>query len=157
MTLTSIVFIDKNEQVLVTMSHKDFQGIKATVERVNTGHRLAGPREIYEVTSNDWEMNQGAFKLQAPQQTIQAIFLCPARRTNEARKFGIFGLTHVTEGSTALDLDTYISFTLSPKVKCYQLTNGVYGSLPSGRVGTILRISGSTSQGIVVYPDVVDG
>jgi hypothetical protein len=37
------------------------------------------------------------------------------------------------------------------------LTSSVYGSLPSGTVGIILRRSRLTSQGFIVYPGVVDG
>jgi hypothetical protein len=62
--------------------------------------------------------------------------------TKQARKLGISGLIHVIEGSEALDLDTGISFTLSPKVKCSKLSTGVYGPLHSRTVRIFLRRSG---------------
>jgi len=62
-----------------------------------------------------------------------------------------------TEGSAALALATDAPLTLSPKVESNKLTTGVYGPFPSGTVGIILGRSGSTSQGFIVHPGVVDG
>ena len=39
--------IEENKQALVAMSHKSFQGIVATVEKVNIGLSIVGQREMY--------------------------------------------------------------------------------------------------------------
>lgn len=70
LTLENTVTIDKNTQVLVTVSHKGFQGIDATVERANISQRIAGLREMYEATFPNQEMNQGPCQLESQQQTI---------------------------------------------------------------------------------------
>ena len=49
--------IEENKQALVAMSHKSFQGIVATVEKVNIGLRIVGQREMYQVNSCYQEMN----------------------------------------------------------------------------------------------------
>jgi len=56
-----------------------------------------------------------------------------------------------------LDLATDTPPTLSPKLECYSLSNGVYGPLPLGTAGTILGRSGLTSPGFIVYPGIIDG
>jgi hypothetical protein len=49
------------------MNYRDFQSIVAAVERVNTGQRTAGPKEIFKVASYQWETNRGDCHLKALQ------------------------------------------------------------------------------------------
>lgn len=45
LTLENMVFIDRNKQVLFTLSHESFQSIVAAMERVNIGLRIVSLRE----------------------------------------------------------------------------------------------------------------
>lgn len=66
-------------------------------------------------------------------------------------------LIHATERSAALDLATDMPLTVSPKVERYKLMTNIYGPLPSGTVGIILRRSRLTFQQFIAYPGIVDG
>lgn len=70
-------------------------------------------------------------------------------------KLSISDLIQATEGSAALDLATDTPLSLSPKAECYKLPTGLYGLLPSGTVGIILRSSGLISQERIVHPGIV--
>ena len=78
--------IEENKQALVAMSHKSFQGIVATVEKVNIGLRIVGPRVTYKETFCHWET---VCLLEVPQQTIGDIFLWSARRYQTGKKIKI--------------------------------------------------------------------
>lgn len=59
---------------------------------------------------------------------------------------------HTTEGSAVLDLAANKHRVPSSNVRCYKITTGTYGSLPSGTVRKILGINGLTLKGFIMHP-----
>lgn len=58
LTLERKVFIENNKQVLTAMTYYDFQGIVATMEKVNLGQRSLVQERYNKVNSCHWEMNR---------------------------------------------------------------------------------------------------
>lgn len=63
---------------------------------------------------------------------------------------------HATEESHALDLIRTKNLRIFLKIPCYKILSGVYGPLPSKKIGMVLGRIRLTSQGFIVHPDIID-
>ena len=68
----------------------------------------------------------------------------------------VMGLFRGTSGSTGLDLCSSSYTVLTPEMKIQALPTGVYGPLPDGTMGLLLRCSSSTIKGLLIAPGVID-
>jgi dUTPase len=68
----------------------------------------------------------------------------------------IENIIHATPGSSGLDLSPTSQYMLIPDLRVQIIPTGVYGPLPEGTVGLILRKSGTIIRGLQVYPGVIN-
>ena len=61
-----------------------------------------------------------------------------------------------TSGSTGLDLCSSSYTVLTPKMGMQALPTRVYGPLPDGTVGLLLRCNSSTIKGLLIAPGAID-
>lgn len=61
-----------------------------------------------------------------------------------------------TVASATLDLPTDKPLALAPKIQCYKNATSIYDPLPSGTVVMSLGRSGLTSQGFILYPEIIE-
>uniref|UniRef100_A0A8B9Z2B9 dUTPase-like domain-containing protein n=1 Tax=Buteo japonicus TaxID=224669 RepID=A0A8B9Z2B9_9AVES len=67
----------------------------------------------------------------------------------------IYGLQPATTGSARLDLATAADLSIKEQ-RIYIVGNAIFGPLPDGMLGLIIGRSSATTQGIIVYPGVID-
>lgn len=155
LTLGNIVFTEKNKQILAVINHKGFLGIVATVVRANIGQRIASPRGTHEVISYSQEMNRGPVSSRSHSKQYKLSL--------SARKYQAGKKTKTKYFSSYICYRRECTFRSGHKYgfpyphKLNVTPTGIYGSLPSGTVGIILRNSRLNSQGLTVHPGVVDG